>query len=155
MVEEALSKSIKNDELQKLFGIEKVLVYFTTSLKGNNLLIYKLKNYFSKQAFDEELLEDVGIEIDQAIASTSVHADILSGMMDAYASIINNNVQSIMQKLAAITIIVGLPNIVSGYFGMNVTNYFEDSPYAFISILILTVFVAIVVLFVFKKNRFI
>ena len=155
MAEKELEKSIKNDELHALLTIEKVLVYFITSLKGNDLLVYKLKNYYCKNnEVDVELIEDVEIEIKQAIATTNVHSDILAGMMDAYASIISNNVNEIVKKLTVITIIITIPNVVSGFYGMNVTNYLEDVPYAFIVIASSIILVSVIVFLFFKKSKF-
>ena len=154
MAEKELEKSIKNDELHALLTIEKVLVYFITSLKGNDLLVYKLKNYYCKNnEVDVELIEDVEIEIKQAIATTNVHSDILAGMMDAYASIISNNVNEIVKKLTVITIIITIPNVVSGFYGMNVTNYLEDSQYAFIAIASSIILVCAIVFLFFKKSK--
>jgi magnesium transporter len=155
MAEKELEKSVRNDELQALFNIEKVLVYFITSLKGNDLLLYKLKNIqFKGRDYDEELLEDVEIEIKQAIATTNIHSDILSGMMDAYASIISNNVNEIMKRLTSITIILTLPNIISGLFGMNVPNLLEHNPIGFVLILAFSVAFALLAAFFFKKSRY-
>ncbi|MCL2040208.1 MAG: magnesium transporter CorA family protein [Bacteroidetes bacterium] len=154
MAEKELEKSIKNDELHALLNIEKVLVYFITSLKGNDLLVYKLKNYYRKYEIDEELLEDAEIEIKQAIETTNVHSNILAGMMDAYASIISNNVNEIVKKLTIITIIITIPNVVSGFFGMNLLNYLESHPYAFFIVILLTFTIGGIVFFFFKKSKF-
>ena len=154
IAEKELEKSIKNDELHTLLNIEKVLVYFITSLRGNDLLLYKLKNYYKNSEIDIELLEDVEIEIKQAIATTNVHSGILSGLMDAYASIISNNVNEIVKKLTVITIIITIPNVVSGFFGMNLLNYLEEHQYAFFIVVFLTFAIGGVVLFLFKKNKF-
>ena len=153
--EKELERSIKNDELHALLNIEKILVYFITSLKGNDLLIYKVKNYFCKDGYyDDELLEDVEIELKQAISTTIVHSDILAGMMDAYASIISNNVNEIVKKLTVITIIITIPNVVSGFFGMNLINYWEDNSLAFFIVILLTLTIGGFVFFLFKKNKF-
>ncbi len=154
MAEKELEKSIKNDELHALLNIEKVLVYFITSLKGNDLLLYKLKNFYKNSVIDEELLEDVEIEIKQAIATTNVHSDILAGMMDAYASIISNNVNEIVKKLTVITIIITIPNVVSGFYGMNLVNHLENHPFAFFITVFMTFAIGGIVLFLFKKNKF-
>ena len=155
IAEKELEKSIKNDELHALLNIEKVLVYFITSLKGNDLLVYKIKNYYCKNGeVDEELIEDVEIEIKQAIATTNVHSDILAGTMDAYASIISNNVNEIVKKLTIITIIITIPNVVSGFFGMNLLNYLEDNPFAFFIVVLTTFAIGTFVFFLFKKSKF-
>ncbi|MDR0926358.1 MAG: magnesium transporter CorA family protein [Ignavibacteria bacterium] len=155
MAEKELEKSIRNDELQALMRIEKVLVYFTTSLQGNELLLYKLKNVLYRDGgYDEELFEDVEIEIKQAISTTNIYSNILTGMMDAYASIVSNNVNDIMKKLTSITIILTLPNIISGLFGMNVPNLLEHHPFAFVGILSGAVILSLFAFFIFKKSKF-
>jgi magnesium transporter len=155
MAENELEKSIRNYELQALMKIEKVLVYFLSSLKGNDLLLYKIKNVLYKDGgYDEELMEDVEIEIRQAINTTNIHSDILAGMMDAYASIISNNVNEIMKRLTSITIIITLPNIISGFMGMNVLNGMEGNEVAFLGIICVSVVFVIIALFIFKRMKF-
>lgn len=155
MAEKELEKSIRNDELQALLRIEKVFVYFMTSLKGNDMLLYKLKNIqYREGGYDEELLEDVEIELKQAISTTNIHSNILSGLMDAYASIISNNVNEIMKKLTSITIVLMMPNIISGYFGMNVPHFLEQDPYGFLMILIFSILLAVLVMLFFRKRNF-
>lgn len=155
MAEKELEKSIRNDELQALLKIEKVLVYFITSLKGNDLLLYKMKNIQYKEAkYDPELMEDVEIELKQAMATTNIHTDILSSLMDSYASIISNNVNDIMKRLTTITIMLTLPNIVSGFFGMNVTNFLETNDTAFIVITVFTLVIIGIAFFIFKRAKY-
>ena len=154
MGEKELAKSIKNDELHALLGLEKVLVYFITSLKGNDLLLYRLKNFYCKNdEFDEELLEDMEIEIKQAIVTTNVYSDILAGMMDAYASIISNNVNEIVKKLTVITILITIPNVISGFFGMNLLNHSEEHPYAFFIVVSFVLLLCFLVFFVFRRSK--
>ena len=87
--ENDLERSIKNEDLQTLFNIEKSLVYFNTSLRSNEILLYRFKSQRKiKNILEEELLEDVEIELKQAIDTSHIFSDILSGMMDAYASVI-------------------------------------------------------------------
>ncbi len=129
-----MQKSYRNKELFKLMALEKSLVYFSTSLKGNEIVMEKLVkvNFIKKYNEDEELLDDVIIENKQAIEMCSIYRDILSGMMDAYASIISNNLSIVMKFLAAITIVISLPTLVTSAWGMNVNLPWKDSPYGFI-----------------------
>jgi len=140
-VEHELEKSIQNTELQSLLKIEKSLVLFTTSLKGNDILLTKLKiNRLLRNQFDEELFEDAEIELKQAEETTKIYSDILSGMMDAYASVISNNLNVVMKRLTSISIILMIPTLISSFFGMNLVNFMEKSSYAFISVAIISFF---------------
>lgn len=124
LMEQQLHKSMKNKELIQLLGLEKSLVYFSTSLKANDITLEKiLRGRFLKLYDDDkELLEDVLIEIKQAIEMSSIYSDVLSGMMDAFASIISNNLNIVMKVLTSITIVMAIPSIISGFYGMNVTG---------------------------------
>lgn len=123
-VERQLYKSQRNKELIQLLDLEKSLVYFTTSLKANEVTLEKLLRGRLIKLYDEDqdLLEDVLIEIRQAIEMANIYSSILSGMMDAFASVISNNLNVIMKVLTSITILITIPNIVFSFYGMNVTN---------------------------------
>lgn len=153
LAEYQLEKSIKNEDLQTLLQIEKSLVYFTTSLKGNDILIYRLKNLkVFKQDYDEELIEDAEIELKQALETTNIFSDILSGMMDAYASVISNNLNQIMKILTAFSIILMIPTLVASFYGMNVPNGWENFNFAFVLILIFSITASGMVAFFFRKR---
>jgi magnesium transporter len=127
--ENDLERSIKNEDLQTLFNIEKSLVYFSTSLRSNEILLYRFKSQRKiKNILEEELLEDVEIELKQAIDTSHIFSDILSGMMDAYASVISNNLNVIMKRLTSISIILMIPTLIASIYGMNVTNHLENNP---------------------------
>src|SRR6185312_5733847 len=113
-IEKELHQSMKNKELFSLLNLEKSLVYFTTSLKSNNIVMQKMlkSNYLKMYEDDQDLLEDVIIENQQAIEMAETHTTILSGMMDAFASVISNNVNIVMKFLTSITIIMSLPTMV-------------------------------------------
>ncbi|MGH4118419.1 magnesium transporter CorA family protein [Clostridium sp.] len=124
IVEKQLHKSLRNKELLQLLALEKSLVYFSTSLKGNELTLEKMLKLDILQRYDDDkdVLEDVIIENRQAIEMCTIYSNILSGTMGAYASVISNNLNIVMKFLAAITIVMAIPNMVSGLFGMNVTG---------------------------------
>ncbi|MFH1004475.1 MAG: magnesium transporter CorA family protein [Bacteroidota bacterium] len=154
IAEKQLEKSIKNEDLQTLLQIEKCLVFFTTSLKGNDILIYKIKNLKNyKESFDPELVEDVDIELRQAQETTSIYSDILSGMMDAYASIISNNLNMIMKVLASISIILMIPTLIASLYGMNVPNSFEDNKFGFWIVLLISFMISIFGVMIFRKKK--
>lgn len=127
-VQAELQRSYRNKELLQMMTLEKSLVYFSTSLMSNEAVLERLVkvSYIKKYPDDEELLDDVIIENKQAIEMCAIFRDILSGTMDAYASIISNNLNIVMKLLASVTIIISLPTLVTGAFGMNV----EGIPFA-------------------------
>ena len=120
-----------------MLGLEKSLVYFSTSLKGNEIVLEKLlrMNFVRDYPEDTDLLEDVIIENKQAIEMSNIYRDILSGTMDAFASVISNNLNIVMKLLAAVTIILTVPTIVFGLWGTNVPVPFEHSPFGFAIVL--------------------
>ena len=122
LTEHQLHKSMKNKELIQLLGLEKSLVYFSTSLKGNEITLEKILRGRIIKLYeeDQDILEDVLIEIKQAIEMCNIYSSILSGTMDAFASIISNNLNIVMKVLTSITIVMAIPTIVSSFYGMNV-----------------------------------
>lgn len=133
-IEEQLHQSMKNKELIQLLDLSKSLVYMNTALKANQIVLEKIlrMNIIKKYSEDEDLLEDVIIENKQAIEMASIYSGILSNTMDAFASLISNNLNIVMKLLTSITILMAIPTIFSGLFGMNLTNLpFENSPYGF------------------------
>lgn len=142
IAEYILKNSMKNKELLKLLSLEKGLVYFTTSLKSNELVMEKTMRGKIIKLYeeDEEILEDAIIENRQAIEMAQIYSNILNGTMDAYASIISNNLNGVMKFLTSITIILAVPTMISSFWGMNVKLPFENSPIGFA----LMVFIAVV-----------
>jgi magnesium transporter len=132
-VEDRLEKSLQNKEVLELLKYQKSLTYFTTALKSNDLVMSRLQKsrLFHQYPEDDDLLDDVMTEIGQAIEMTKISSDILSQMMDAFASIISNNLNVVMKFLAAFTIILSLPTVVSSIYGMNVRLPFQDNGLAF------------------------
>jgi magnesium transporter len=135
-IEKDLQKSVKNNELIQLLSIEKSLVFFTTSLKSNELLMEKIqKPAFLRFNEDElDLLEDCLTENKQAIEMANIYSNILSGMMDAFASVISNNLNVVMKRLTAINLILMVPTLIASVYGMNVSIPFQNSPFAFLGI---------------------
>ena len=122
--EQLLQKSMRNKELFHMMELEKSLVYFSTSLNANEATLQKIFRGRLLKLYDEDkdLLEDVLIEIKQAIEMCSIYRDIMSGTMDAYASIISNNLNIVMKVLTSLTILLAIPTVVSSFYGMNVSN---------------------------------
>lgn len=122
--EQRLHKSMQNKELIQMLGLEKSLVYFSTSLKTDEITLNKIMRGKVIKLYDEDqdLLEDVLIEIHQAIEMCNIYSNILSGTMDAFASVISNNLNIVMKVLTVITIVMAIPNIIFSFYGMNVTG---------------------------------
>ncbi len=148
VAEYILKNSMRNKELLKMLTLEKGLVYFTTSLKSNELVMEKtLRGKIIKlYEEDEEILEDAITENRQAIEMAQIYNNILNGTMDAYASIISNNMNGVMKTLTSITIILAVPTMISSFWGMNVNLPLQNNPLGFIVMIsisiILTLFVS-------------
>lgn len=117
--ERDLERSVQNHDLMNLMRLQKSLVVFTTSLKGNEVLLEKLYRVFSRD-FDHDLYEDLDIEMKQADNTVNVYSRILEGTMEAYSSIISNNINQVMKRMTAITIILMIPTLIASFYGMNV-----------------------------------
>ncbi|CAN1569599.1 CorA Mg2+ and Co2+ transporters [Flavobacteriaceae bacterium] len=154
LAEENLEQSIKNEELQALLQIEKCLVFFVTSLKGNDILLHRIKNLkLQRESYDSDLLEDVEIELRQAQEMTNIYSDILTGTMDAYASVISNNMNTIMKQMTSISIILMIPTVIASLYGMNVPNNLEDNNYGMLIIIFVSVMLSTFGVFLFKRKR--
>jgi magnesium transporter len=152
LIEQDLEKSIKNRELNKLLKMEKCLVYFITSIKANEIVLAKLRN--SKKInseINEDLLEDAMIENKQALETAQIYSDIQSGMMDAFASVISNNLNVVMKRLTVISIILMIPTLIASVFGMNVPNFMENSSWALPAILGFSVIITTIGALTFRK----
>lgn len=154
IAESILKTSMKNRELLKLLSLEKSLVYFTTSLKSNEVVMEKtlrgkiLKLYDE----DEDILEDAIIENKQAIEMSQIYSNILNGTMDAYASIISNNLNGVMKFLTSITIILAIPTLIASLWGMNVPVPLQNHPYGFIILVTISVIVTLIAVLMLKKK---
>ena len=122
--EQRLHKSMQNKELIQMLGLEKSLVYFSTSLKTDEITLNKIMRGKAIKLYDEDqdLLDDVLIEFHQAIEMCNIYSNILSGTMDAFASVISNNLNIVMKVLTVITIVMAIPNIIFSFYGMNVAG---------------------------------
>lgn len=154
IAESILKNSMKNRELLKLLNLEKSLVYFTTSLKSNELVMEKtlrgkiLKLYEE----DEDILEDAIVENKQAIEMSQIYSNILNGTMDAYASIISNNLNGVMKFLTSITIILAIPTLIASLWGMNVPVPLQGHPHGFIILSLVCVVVTIIAILILKRR---
>ncbi|MDR3304250.1 MAG: magnesium transporter CorA family protein [Treponema sp.] len=135
-IERELQKSIKNNELIQLLSLQKSLVYFTTSIKTNEMLLEKLqKSALIRFKEDEkELLEDVVTENKQALEMVNIYSSILMGTMDAFASVISNNLSIVMKRLTIVSIVLMIPTLIYSFYGMNVALPFVDRPFSVLGI---------------------
>ncbi len=153
-IEKELHMSMKNEELIKLLNLEKSLVYFITSLKSNEIMMEKLERMgFLKREEDKDLLDDVIIENKQAIEMANIYSNILSGMMDAFASVISNNVNTVMKTLTSVTIILMIPTLVASVYGMNVEIPYGDSHVAFLITLLLSFVLSFIGVMILKMRK--
>ncbi|MBU2603817.1 MAG: magnesium transporter CorA family protein [Actinobacteria bacterium] len=155
-IERGLRQSMKNEELFDLLTLAKALVYFSTSLRSNDAVLQKLMRTpaIKKYEEDEELLEDVIVETRQAIEMAEVYSSILSGMMDAFASIISNNLNMVMKFLASITIILSFPLMVASLYGMNVPLPFQEDPNALIFVLLISLALSTTAALIFWRKNY-
>ena len=155
LVEDRLQKSTQNRELLELLKYQKSLTYFATALRSNEVMMERVQrtqlfNYYEE---DQDLLEDVLTENQHAIQMTTITTEILSSMMDAFASIISNNLNVVMKALAALTIVLNLPAIVAAFYGMNVALPGEGQPYAFLTVIGISLGLTAVATYVFYKRN--
>jgi len=168
-MEQYLNKSLKNKELVRLLDLQKSLVYFTTALRSNESVLEKLLRTYLRKVHDEEseitvrvlkkyeededLLEDVITENKQAIDMADIFTRILGGTMEAFASIISNNLNIVMKFLASITIVMAIPTVITSFFGMNVALPFQNSPLAYAGIIGGTVLLMMIGAFLITKKK--
>jgi len=154
-IEDQLQKSTRNREVLELLKYQKSLTYFATALRSNEVMMERVQRtqIFNYYEDDQDLLEDVLTENQQAIQMTSINTEILSSMMDAFASIISNNLNGVMKALAALTIIVSLPGTVASFFGMNVMLPLSNgNPWAFIVVFGIALAMTAVATYIFYKR---
>lgn len=158
-VEEKLHMSTRNQELMELLELEKSLVYFTTSLRSNEVVLEKLLKVESIKQYpeDTDLLEDVIIENKQAIEMANIYSGILSSMMGTFASVISNNLNVVMKVLSVITIVMSIPTIVFSAYGMNLSPSgmpFSADKWGFLVVILLSILVSIVAAVILSKKKF-
>jgi len=154
-IEKELELSIKNEELNQLLKMEKCLVYFITSIKANEMVLSKLKNskHYAISEMNEDLLEDAIIENKQAQETAQIYSDIQAGMMDAYASVISNNLNVVMKRLASISVILMVPTLIASLYGMNVPNNLSDYKWSFYLIVLISLLFSAFGFILFRKKN--
>ena len=154
-LEKELYQAMKNEELVRLLNLEKSLVYFITSLKSNELMMSRIqRGEVVRMNFEnKELLDDVIVENRQAIEMATIYSNILSGMMDAFASVISNNVTVVMKFLTTVTIILMIPTLIASIYGMNVELPFQHSPHAFMITMVISIIFSVIGVFISIKSK--
>ena len=156
-IEDQLQKSTRNREVLELLKYQKSLTYFATALRSNEVMMERVQRtqIFNYYEDDQDLLEDVLTENQQAIQMTNIATELLAAMMDAFASIISNNLNAVMKILAVITIMISFPTIVASFYGMNVDLPFQTHPLAFwLTVGISTVFIGIAAMIFYRRDWF-
>ena len=156
-IEERVGSNTENSDLVALHDLESTLVYFATSLQANGVVLDRLRLYKRLEQYpeDKELLDDVIIENKQAIEMTTIYRDIIKGTRDLMSSIIDNRLNNVMKYLTSITIVLAIPTVVSGFYGMNVAGKWmplSSTPYGFYIICLLTFIICVITLIVLKKK---
>ena len=153
-IEDQLQQSTRNREVLELLKYQKSLTYFATALRSNEVMMERVQRtqIFNYYEDDQDLLEDVLTENQQAIQMTNINTEILSSMMDAFASIISNNLNGVMKGLAAITIIINVPAVVAAFYGMNVELPGESHPLAFLMVFAIALSLTAIATFMFYKR---
>ena len=155
-IEQKVNASMENKYLIQMFTLEKSLVYYLNAIHSNAVLLEKLRNAASKINFtseDMEMLEDTIIDNSQCLKQTQIYSDIISSMMDARASIVNNNLNNLIKTLNILTIAIMVPTFVVSAFSMNVAIPLQRNPYAFIMIMAMSGIALAAAMFFFRLKR--
>ena len=156
-IEERIDDNTKDVDLIDLHALESTLVYFATSLRANAVVLDRLTRYKRLEQYpdDKELLGDVIVENQQAIEMTTIYRDIINGTRDLMSSVIDNRLNNVMKTLTSITLVMGIPTLVSGIYGMNVSSIpLATTQYGFGLICLLIVIICIVLLVILRHKRF-
>ncbi len=155
LLEQKLYDSNRNLELLELVRIQKSLVYFVTALRSNELLMIKIvrTNVLKLSEEEKEFLEDLIVETSQAVEMANTYTNILSSSLDAFASIISNNLNNVLKRLTSITIILSLPALVTSIYGMNVPIPGQNWPHSFYVPLIISLGISIIISAYFWKKK--
>lgn len=164
VIEQDLRASMKNKELFQLLDLQKSLTYYSMSLRSNRVVVERLLRLTSNRQVnhiikfrdeDEDLLDDVRVEYDQSIEMAQIQTVVLAGMMDAFASVISNNLNIVMKFLASVTIVMAIPTMIASFFGMNVAIPWANQPLGFWIVIGMTfVLSAISTIILWKKQLF-
>lgn len=150
-----LDRKIDNEDLVGLSRLQDSLTYFATSIRGNEMLLSKLKFKLPVDELDADLIEDVNIEMSQAREMTNIYSNILNSTMETYASIINNNMSSVMKSLTSVSIILMFPTLIASLFGMNLINGMEQLPFGFPVVFVAAAVITVAFVLLFRRKTWI
>lgn len=151
--EDLLENKMDNEELQRMMGIAKFLVYFETSLRGNDVVLMRLKKFLRDKEYNEDLLDDAEIELVQAYDTAKIYGDVLERQQTAYSSIIGNSLNSTMKTLTIITIILMVPTLIAGLYGMNLINGMESWALGFPLVLLASTALSVLAYYFLKIRK--
>lgn len=154
-VEQKLYAANRNEELLQLMRIQKSMVYFVTALRSNEMLLMKIErtNFLALNETEKEFLADLIVDNSQALEMANIYTNILSSTLDAFASIIANNQNQVLKRLAVITIVLTVPVLVASIYGMNVPIPYSNSPFAFYIPVFLSLAISLVIGYFFLKKK--
>jgi len=152
--EDQLQTSVRNEELLELMRLEKTLVYFITSIRGNEILLQKFHSILKQRhmKYDADLFEDVEIEMQQARTTANVYSEVLAGMMDAFAAVVSNNLNVVMKRLTSISIVLMLPTLIASYYGMNLEEGTTIYNPSFYLVIVITLLLSSLIVLFFRKK---
>ncbi len=157
-IEERIGQKTQDEDLIELHELESTLVYFATSLRANSIVLERLRRYKRLEQYPEdmELLDDAVVEYQQAIEMTAIYRDIIDGTRQLMSSVMDNRLNNVMKYLTSITLVMAIPTVISGVYGMNVDERwmpFSDTPYGFGIICAIIIAACIITLWILKKKR--
>ncbi len=155
VLEQKLYAANRNEELLQLMRIQKSMVYFVTALRSNEMLLMKIErtNFLALNETEKEFLADLIVDNSQALEMANIYTNILSSTLDAFASIIANNQNQVLKRLAVITIVLTVPVLVASIYGMNVPIPYSNSPFAFYIPVGLSLMISLVIGYFFLKKK--
>lgn len=151
--EKELEESVRNEDLMRIMRLQKSLVYFSTSIRGNEAMLGRLRTATRAGEIDPDLVEDVSIELRQAYNTINIYTDICNSTMDALGSIISNNVNTIMKRMTSLQIVLTIPTMIASFYGMNVDVYIAEWHYSFVAIMIISVIISAIAFILFKRIK--
>ncbi|MBP5318936.1 MAG: magnesium transporter CorA family protein [Paludibacteraceae bacterium] len=154
VAERHLADTVRNEELQHLLRLEKSLLFFNTSLRGNDIVVHRLKNLRGiKDLYDPELVEDVEIESKQALETTNIYSDILESTKETYTSVISNNLNSVMKRLTTINVVLMMPTLIASFFGMNLEQGTTIFNWTFATVACISLLITVVTALIFVRKH--
>lgn len=151
--EKELEESVRNEDLMRIMRLQKSLVYFSTSIRGNEAMLGRLRTAMRAGEIDPDLIEDVRIELQQAYNTSNIYTDICNSTMDALGSIISNNVNTIMKRMTSLQIVLTIPTMIASFYGMNVDILIGSWQYSFWVIMVISVSISAIAFILFRRIK--